>query len=171
MKILGIDPGTSRIGFGLIETDGLPGQDLIGQGGLRLISYGTIEAKEKTLLGKIGGATAQFKKLIAELKPDYAAIEKIFFAKNQKTAMAVAQARGALLSILLEKEIPLMEFSPTEVKSQVAGYGLADKKGVAKIVKMILKLEELPGYDDASDALAIAIAAANQRRLLTRKIV
>ena len=155
MRILGIDPGTSRIGFGLIETDG----------GLKLIHYGTIEAKEKTLPGKIANATGQFKKLLAELAPDFAAIEKIYFAKNQKTALSVAQARGALLSILLEKNIPLAEFSPTEVKSQVAGYGLADKKGVAKMVKVILKLTELPGYDDASDALAIAIAAANNYKL------
>jgi len=155
MKILGIDPGTSRIGFGLIETDG----------GLKLIHYGTIEAKEKELTGKMANANSQFRKLLAEFNPEFAAIEKIYFAKNQKTALGVAQARGALLSILLENGIPIAEFSPTEVKSQVAGYGLADKKGVAKMVRAILKLTELPGYDDASDALAIAIVAANHHRI------
>ncbi len=159
MKILGIDPGTSRVGFGLIDT----------QPHLRLIHYGTLEAKEKDLPGKIANITSQFRSLLKETRPEYAAIERLFFAKNQKTALAVAQARGALLSILLEHQIPFAEFSPNEVKSQIAGYGLADKKGVAKMVMAILKTTELSGYDDASDALAIAIAAANQQKLLTRK--
>ena len=79
--------------------------------------------------------------------------------------MEVAQARGAILSILLENGVPVVEYAPNEVKAQVAGYGLADKVGVAKMVKLILKIDELPGYDDASDALAIAITAANNRRL------
>lgn len=160
MRILGIDPGTSRIGFGLIETDG----------GLRLIRYGTIEAKEKTLPEKIASAAVQFRALLAELRPEFVGIEKLFFAKNTKTAMSVAQSRGALLSILMEHKLPILEFSPNEVKSQVAGYGLADKKGVAKMVGVILKVRELPGYDDASDALAIAIACANQQKLLTRNL-
>lgn len=158
MKILGIDPGTSRLGFGLIETGSA----------LKLVHYGTIETGEKTLAGKIGSVTSQLRKLLAELRPDYAAVEKIYFAKNQKTAIDVAQARGAIVSLLLEKGIPIAEFNPNEVKSQVTGYGLADKKGVAKMVKAILKVADLPGYDDASDALAIAITAANYRRLLDR---
>ncbi len=153
MRILGIDPGTSRIGFGLIETTG----------GLRMLKYGTLEAKEKDLSGKMTTMTRQFRELLKETKPELAAIERLYFAKNQKTALAVAQARGALLSILLENGIAVTEFSPNEVKSQITGYGLADKKGVAKMVVSILKTE-LTGYDDASDALAIAIVAANHQR-------
>ncbi len=159
MRILGIDPGTSRVGFGLIETEG----------GLSLLHFGTIETDEKTLQGKLTAVMAQFRTLLKKTRPDFAAIEKIYFSKNQKTAMSVAQARGALLSALLEHEIETAEFNPNEVKLQVTGYGLADKKGVAKMVKAILKLKELPGYDDASDALAIAITAANHQKLLTRK--
>lgn len=155
MKILGIDPGTSRIGYGLIETDGP----------LKLLRHGVIEAKEKTLAGKILNFVAQTRKLLDEVKPELAAIEKLYFAKNQKTALDVAHARGVLLSLFLEKNVPFVEYSPNEVKSQVTGYGLADKKGVAKMVKAILKVGDLPGYDDASDALAIAITAANNKRL------
>lgn len=159
MRILGIDPGTSRIGFGLIETEG----------GLRLLKFGTIEATEKTLPEKISAATGQLRTLLKELRPEFVGIEKLFFAKNTKTAISVAQSRGAIISVLMEHGLPIAEFSPTEVKSQVAGHGLADKKSVAKMVGVILKVKELPGYDDASDALAIAIAAAGQQKLLTRK--
>lgn len=157
MKILGIDPGTSRIGFGLIESEGL-----------KLLKYGVIEAKEKTLAGKLTNLTNQIKKLLEDTNPEMAGIEKLYFAKNQKTAIDVAQARGAILSLLLQKNILTAEYSPNEVKSQVTGYGLADKKGVAKMVKAILKIEDLPGYDDASDALAIAITTANHYRLTRR---
>ncbi len=155
MKILGIDPGTSRVGYGLIESGG----------SLKFLRHGVIEAKEKTLTEKISNLILQMRRLLDETKPDLAAIEKIYFARNQKTAIDVAQARGALLSLFLENKIPIVEYSPNEVKSQVAGYGLADKKGVAKMVKAILRISDLPGYDDASDALAIAITAANYRRI------
>lgn len=160
MKILGIDPGTSRIGFGLIEATGP---------NLELLTYGIIEAKDKTITGKITELSTQFRKLLLETTPDFAAVEKLFFAKNQKTALDVAQARGVILSLLLEKGIPLAEYAPNEVKIQVTGYGLADKQGVAKMVKTILKVSELPGHDDASDALAVAITAANFLKLQQRQ--
>lgn len=158
MRILGIDPGTSRIGYGFIETDGL-----------KLISYGVIEAKEKTLAEKMVNLSGQLEKLVSDFTPELAAIEKVYFAKNQKTAIDVAQARGAILSLLLQKGISVKEYSPNEVKGNVTGYGLADKKAVAKMVKAILKVADLPGYDDASDALAIAITAANHLRLTRNK--
>src|SRR3990172_2104109 len=130
MRILGIDPGTSRIGFGLIET----------AGGLRLIDYGVIEAREKTLTEKIANFSKKFERLLKDSNPELAAIEKIFLAKNQKTALSVAQARGVLLAALIAKGIPIVEYGPTEVKSNVTGNGLADKQGVAKMVKSILKI-------------------------------
>lgn len=155
MRILGIDPGTSRIGFGVIET----------AGGLRLVDYGVIEAKEKTLTEKIANFSKKFDKLVKDTNPELAAIEKIFFAKNQKTALAVAQARGVLLSSLITMNIPIVEYGPTEVKSNITGDGSADKQGVAKMVKSILKVSELKGYDDAVDAIAIAITAASHHKL------
>lgn len=153
MKILGIDPGTSRIGYGLINDRPL-----------KLIDYGVIEIKDKTnkkflmLSEKLG-------ELINKFKPDAASVEKIYFAKNQKTAIEVAQARGIIILSLLNKKIPIYEYTPQEVKLAVTNYGLADKKAVAKLVKQLLGIKELKGYDDASDALAIAITAANYQRL------
>lgn len=146
MKILGIDPGTSRIGYGLITDRPL-----------KLLDYGVIEIKEKTNK-KFLLLAEEFKKIVDEFKPDIAAMEKIFFAKNQKTAIEVAQARGIMMFILLEKKIPVSEYGPQEVKRAVTNYGLADKKGVAKLVGKMLGIS-LTGHDDASDALAIAITA------------
>jgi len=153
MKILGIDPGTSRIGYGLINDRPL-----------KLISYGVIETFEKTNK-KFLTLAEKFEKLIGELKPDAAAIEKIYFAKNQKTAIEVAQARGIMMFLLLEKKIPVAEYGPQEIKSAVTSYGLADKKAVAKLVSKMLGIEKVDGYDDASDALAVAITAANKYTL------
>lgn len=153
MKILGIDPGTARIGYGLISDHPL-----------KLLDYGVIEIKDKTnrkfliLSEKLG-------ELINKFKPDAASVEKIYFAKNQKTAIEVAQARGIIILSLLNKKIPIYEYTPQEVKLAVTNYGLADKKAVAKLVKQLLGINELKGYDDASDALAIAITAANYRKL------
>lgn len=155
MRILGIDPGTSRIGFGVIET----------AGGLRLLHCGTIEAKDKTLAEKIGNFSGQFTKLLSDTNPELAAIETIYFAKNQKTALAVAQARGVLMSLLVDKKVPIVEYGPTEVKLNIAGYGLADKKAVAKMVENILKIKINEKYDDAIDAIAIAITAAGHQKL------
>lgn len=153
MKILGIDPGTSRIGYGLINDRPL-----------KLINYGVIEIKDKTIK-KFLTLSEKLEKLINEFKPDAASVEKIYFAKNQKTAIEVAQARGIIILSLLKKKIPVYEYAPQEIKLTVTNYGLANKKAVAKLVKKLLGINELKGYDDASDALAIAITAANYRRL------
>ncbi|MBI2024530.1 MAG: crossover junction endodeoxyribonuclease RuvC [Candidatus Harrisonbacteria bacterium] len=155
MRILGIDPGTSRMGYGLIEANG----------SLKLIKYGTIETSEKLLKDKIFSLSVSLNAILKELAPELVAVEKLFFSKNRKTALDVAQARGAILSILTKTSIPIVEYSPNEVKLQVTGYGFTDKLGVAKMVKAILGVDELAGHDDASDALAVAITAANMRRL------
>jgi len=153
MKILGIDPGTSRIGYGLITDRPL-----------KLIDYGVLEINEKTNK-KFLLLAEKFDKLINDLKPDAAAIEKIYFAKNQKTAIEVAQARGIMIFSLLKNKIPVAEYGPQEIKRAVTNYGLADKKAVAKMVSKMLNIEQLRGYDDASDALAIAITAINHYNL------
>ena len=153
MKILGIDPGTARIGYGLITDRPL-----------KLLTYGVIETSEKTNK-KFLTLAVKVRKLIERLKPDAAAIEKIYFAKNQKTAIEVAQARGIIMFLLLEKQIPVAEYGPQEIKSAVTNYGLADKKAVAKLVGKMLNVERLKGYDDASDALAVAITAINRYTL------
>src|SRR3989344_4906721 len=113
MKILGIDPGTSRIGYGLIENKPL-----------KLLDYGVIESLEKELKGKISDFNGRFQKLLAAADPDLVVMEKIYFTKNRKTAIDVAQARGVLISKCLEKGLEIAEFGPMEIKLAVTGYGL-----------------------------------------------
>lgn len=149
MKILGIDPGSSRIGYGLIETKPQP----------TAIAYGTIEAENHLEISR------QFGELLKNSRPERIGIEKLFFARNRKTALRVAEARGILLLKIMKCGLPVIELSPMEIKQAVAGYGHADKKGIAKMVQIILNMESLKGYDDASDALAIAIAAASRIKL------
>jgi crossover junction endodeoxyribonuclease RuvC len=153
MKILGVDPGSTRIGYGLIEKTG----------SLSLIRYGVLEMQSKTGPERIHELAHAFRALLVELAPDIAGIETLYFSKNQKTALQVAESRGVLLLGLKEYGLPIREFRPGDVKLAVANYALADKIAVAKMVKKILGVSELVGYDDASDALAIAIAAAHAR--------
>lgn len=151
MKILGLDPGTTRIGYGLIES----------RPGLKLINYGVIEVRAKTETGKLLELGDRLTRIIADYRPDWAGVEKLYFAKNQKTALAVSQARGVMIYLLMKNKIPVYECRPADVKKAVTGYGFADKKAVAKMVKIILGVTAITGPDDASDALAIAITTAN----------
>jgi len=158
MIILGIDPGTTRIGFGVISEESVKGEGKK----FKLIDYGVIEGAPKTELSvSISENSKKLLKIIKKYKPEVAGIEKIFFAKNVKTGIAVAQNRGALILELVNNGIKIKELSPSEIKSLVTGYGLADKKAVAKMAAIILGVKEgLKGHDDASDAVAIAIAAS-----------
>ena len=151
MIILGIDPGTTRVGYGVIKKDGRR---------LSLLSAGILgtDNKEKTLLdikNELGKITKKF-------KPATIAIEKLFFSKNQKTAIRVAEARGVIILHSLENKIRMEEYSPNEVKLGVTGYGFADKKAILNMVGLILGEHNLRVIDDASDALALAIFAANK---------
>lgn len=152
MKILGIDPGSSRTGFGLITDHPL-----------QLLKSGVIDLKEKDINKKIFYLASYYEELLTNLKPDLVAIEKIFFTKNTKTAIEVAQARGALVFLTLKNKIRLVEYGPMQVKQTITNYGLADKKAVAKMVAAVLKIDQLKGFDDISDAVAIAITAAHNK--------
>ncbi len=153
MKILGIDPGSTRIGYGLIERGA----------SLTLLEYGVLEIKAVSADKRIHELSLRFKKLLEKFAPDLAGIETLYFSKNQKTALSVAESRGVLMLCLIERGIPVKEFRPGDVKLAVANYALADKIAVAKMVKKILGIEGITGHDDASDALAIAITAAHAR--------
>jgi crossover junction endodeoxyribonuclease RuvC len=157
MIILGIDPGTTRIGFGIISEEGKK---------LSLIDYGVIESAPKQEAAKsIPENCKKLAIIIKKYKPEIAGIEKLYFAKNIKTGISVAQTRGALILELAKENIKIKELSPSEIKSSIAGYGLADKKAVAKMATVILGLKKgLKGYDDASDAVAIAIATAFSKK-------
>ncbi|MDD5547916.1 MAG: crossover junction endodeoxyribonuclease RuvC [Candidatus Pacebacteria bacterium] len=152
MIILGIDPGSTRIGYGVI----------LSKNGLSLIDYGTIEIKRKESGKLILEAAQKLSSLIKKYKPEIVGIEKLFFLKNVKTGIEVAQTRGALMLEIAKQNIPTKEYSPSEIKLTVAGYGLADKKAISKMVAISLNLKasELKGYDDATDALAVAITTA-----------
>ncbi len=152
MKILGIDPGSTRIGYGLIKSDS----------DLKVLDFGLIEIKASSISEKLLLLADKFAKLLEKTKPDLVSVEKIYFAKNQKTAIEVAEARGVILFLILKNKIPLLEYNPREVKQAVTGYGLADKIAVNKMVCRILNLEKISGPDDIADALAIAITAANR---------
>jgi crossover junction endodeoxyribonuclease RuvC len=105
----------------------------------------------------------QINQLIKKHRPSVLAIEKLYFSRNQKTAFAVAEARGVIILSAIEKGLEIREYSPNEVKAGITGYGFADKKATAKMVRFILKKPELKVLDDVSDALAIAIVATNPK--------
>ena len=150
MKILGIDPGSSRTGYGLITDKPL-----------KLVASGVINLKEKDPNKKIIKLAAEYEAVLKKFKPDLSAIETLFFSRNVKTAIEVSQARGVLVYLTLKNKVALIEYGPMQIKQTIANYGLADKKAVAKMVSAILKIAPIKGFDDISDAIAIAITAAN----------
>jgi crossover junction endodeoxyribonuclease RuvC len=156
MIVLGIDPGTAAMGYGIVE----------GRGGrLRMIDAGCLKTKPDASLPKrllqIHGFLDE---LIALHRPDVLAVERLFFSRNAQTAFAVGQARGVVLLAAAQAEVPVREATPSEVKLAVTGSGRADKEQVGRMVAVCLGLNEPPRPDDTADALAIAIWAANTER-------
>lgn len=153
MIILGIDPGYAIVGFGLVEKRGSQ---------LRPIQYGTIQTEAgldtSIRLKQIYEATQT---IIGQYQPDVMAIEKLYFNRNVTTALTVGQARGVLMLAGVQQSLPLSEYTPLQVKQATVGYGKADKKQVQEMVRVLLKLKEIPKPDDAADALAIAITHAH----------
>jgi crossover junction endodeoxyribonuclease RuvC len=150
MKVIGIDPGTAITGYGLVEeTD---------DGGLKVIEYGVIQTSADLELSI--RLLELHKKLNAMLllhRPDYGAVEKLFFQKNVRTALAVGHARGVALLAMAEMGLGIAEYTPLQIKQAVVGYGRAEKGQVQEMVRIILELSEIPKPDDAADALAVAI--------------
>ena len=156
MIILGIDPGTTTTGFGIIEAE---------KNNLKLLDYGIIETKPKEKLPKkLTEIYQDIKKIIKDIKPDCLAIEQLFFFKNTKTAMAVGQARGVILLAAQRAKISILEFTPLQVKMAITSNGRAEKQQVQKMVQKILNLKNLPKPDDAADAIAVAICCSNFRK-------
>lgn len=154
MIILGIDPGSTSMGFAVLESR---------KERLTVIEYGTTKIKAKNLPDKLTEIRREVVALLKRRTPDIAGVESLFFAKNKKTALEVAQARGVIVISLVEANVPIVEFTPPQVKIAVANYGLADKEMVRKMVCSILGLKTLKGDDNAADALAIAIAASRPK--------
>ena len=149
MKILGVDPGTATTGFGLIHKVGHK---------LSLLDCGVIlTSKDLEMPNRLKIIYDDLAQLVAHHKPDAIAVEKLFFTNNITTAMTVSQARGIILLVASQNNVPIAEYTPLQVKMSATGYGKATKKQVQEMVKKILKLNVIPKPDDAADAIAIAI--------------
>lgn len=149
MKILGIDPGLGIIGYSVIEFDG---------GNPQLIHSGSIQtSSEKSESARLLEIFGDMTTIVNKYKPDACAIEKLFFFRNRTTVMPVAHARGVILTVLENFNVPIYEYTPIEVKQVLTGYGRADKKEVERMVKLALNKDNLPKLDDTVDSIAIAI--------------
>jgi len=156
MIILGVDPGTASLGWGIIKMQ---------NNEPKLIAYGCFKTpKNIDASWRLKSLFRELTKLIKKYKPKYLAMETLFFAKNIKTAVRVSQSQGVIMLAGANLGILVQEFTPLQVKQAVTGYGLAQKQQVQKMVKNILRLEKIPQPDDAADALAVAICAGHSRR-------
>lgn len=155
MVILGIDPGYAIVGWGIINYERSKVQPL---------AFGSVQTPAKTdFSDRLCKIYDDFMEIIARYKPEAAAVEKLYFQNNQKTAIDVAEARGVLLLALKQSGVPLFEYTPLQVKSAVTGYGQAEKAQVMEMTRRRLGLEKVPKPDDTADALAIAICHAQTR--------
>lgn len=151
MVIIGIDPGTSRIGYGVIRK----GRKI------KVLDYGIISTKKNIPQEKkLVIIEKEFRKLLRKYKPKYLAVESLFFFKNLKTAMKVSEARGVIILEAEKKGLKIIEISPLQVKNTITGYGRATKDQVQRMIKKRLNLKEIPRPDDAADALSIAFCAS-----------
>jgi crossover junction endodeoxyribonuclease RuvC len=151
--VLGIDPGTAALGYGIVETT---------RGRVREVDHGClVTSPDLSLPERLLAIHACVDELLALHEPHVVAVERLFFSKNVQTAFAVGQARGVVLLAAAQHGVRVREATPNEVKSAIAGYGAADKEQVQRMVQMVLAMPERPRPDDAADALAIAVWAAN----------
>ncbi len=152
MRILGIDPGTGILGFGIIEAN---------KGKVQLVDGGVIRTpvKEDDAV-RLQTIHEELTDIIAETKPKIMSVEKLFFARNVTTAMTVAQARGVVLLCGKQAGMEIFEYTPMQIKQAITGYGKADKKQMQEMVRVLLGLAEIPKPDDAADAIAAAITHA-----------
>ena len=156
MKIIGIDPGTGILGFGVIEVIGSK---------IKVIDAGVVASPAHTPIeDRLIDIYDSLTEIIASSKPDVMSIEKLFFAQNVTTAMTVAQARGVAILTGKQGNLKIAEYTPLEIKKTVTGYGKADKKQMQEMVRLQLGLQSIPRPDDAADALAAAITHAFMSR-------
>ena len=158
MRILGIDPGTGILGFGVIDVDKSSKMSLVDAGVIRTPVHEDDSVRLLTIFNEL-------KSIIAEFKPEVMSVEKLFFARNVTTAMTVSQARGVVLLLGMQHELELHEYTPMQIKQAVTGYSRADKKQIQEMVRVLLQLKEIPKPDDAADALAAAICCSMTLRI------
>jgi crossover junction endodeoxyribonuclease RuvC len=157
MKILGIDPGTQVMGWGVVETDGSD---------VSLVAYGAIKVPDKLEPAqKLNLLYTELQKIIRKYAPDNVAVEQPFVARNVHSAFVVGRAQAVALLAAANKDIPAFEYTPAQVKQQVANYGASSKEQIQEMVKILLNLTEVPQPNDAADALAIALCHAQEARV------
>jgi crossover junction endodeoxyribonuclease RuvC len=158
MLAIGIDPGTATTGYGLVAED--------PDGSLRLVDYGVVATPAGLdMPRRLQLLYQKLSELLLLHRPETAAVEKLFFQRNVRTAISVAQGRGVALLALANAEVTIEEYTPLEVKQAVTGYGAADKRQVQEMVKALLGMSVLPKPDDAADALAVAICHLQNYRM------
>lgn len=157
MRILGIDPGTATVGWGVIEIEGSKNT---------AVAFGYIStSKDLQLSERLAEISKDLAAIIKKYKPEEAAVEELFFFKNQKTVISVAQARGCILLTLQNLCVKVSGYTPLEVKQALTNYGRADKSQVQLMVKALLKLSAIPKPDDVADALALALCHSSRRKM------
>jgi len=157
MLILGIDPGTAALGWGLIEADAKK---------LELVAFGCLKTNPaRSTSQRLKDIFDQLDKLIKKTRPEVMAVEELFFAKNATTAIKVSQARGVILLAGEQHKLKIFEYTPLQIKQALTGYGRAEKRQVQQMVKAVLKLKEIPRPDDAADAIAAAVCCANSMKI------
>lgn len=156
--ILGIDPGSRRTGYGVV--------DVVGNRS-RAVAFGTIVTSHKEIPPRLGEIFAGIDQVVKEYGPAEVSIEKVFMARNADSALKLGQARGAAIAAVVQACVPVFEYSARQVKQAVVGKGGAEKNQVGEMVKYLLKLDQRP-QEDAADALAIALCHAHMRLSLAR---
>lgn len=153
MRVLGIDPGTAIVGYGIIDFE---------KGKYNVIDYGCIYTEKDILMEqRLCEIYAQLTEIIKKYQPEYMAVEELFYFKNNKTVISVGQARGVILLCGQQNSVKIQGYTPLQVKIGVTGYGKAEKKQVQLMVQKFLNMKEIPKPDDAADALAIAFTHIN----------
>ncbi len=157
MRVFGIDPGSARTGYGCVQSDGIRHR-MIVCGAITISASRPFPEKLKVIHAELGT-------LIARHRPDCVAIENLFHAINARSALKLGHARGVAMLAAVEAGVPIVEYTPAEVKQSVVGYGRAEKRQVQSMVQLLLGLAEPPAPFDAADALAIAVCHLNRVRL------
>ncbi len=158
-RVIGFDPGLAILGFGVIQCSTDPPKTPTEEHLISMIDFGVIKTPANQEIGKrLCTIYQDLQTLIQQFKPDLAVVEKMFFYRMGNT-IAIAQARGILMLVLAQNEIPIIEFTPAQIKKALTGYGNAGKSEVQEAVARELNLDELPKPDDAADALAVALTA------------
>lgn len=157
MIVLGIDPGTAIVGFGVIESNGVK-HYMKDAGVIRTPAHQELELRLQTIHKSI-------EEIIKQNKPDVMVVEKLFFARNVTTAMSVSHARGVIYLAGVQSGVKIIEYTPLQIKQAITGYGQADKNQIQEMVRVMLRLKEKPKPDDCADALAAALTHATSSLL------